>query len=99
MSKLTIIFLLIISVGLQIKLWFRPDGIRSIMSLNREIEQKKIELNNLQARKNNLLNSIEQLKKNPEFIEEHARVIFGMIKKNEAYYRVIEIANENFIKQ
>ena len=41
MSKLTIIFLLIISVGLQIKLWFRPDGIRSIMSLNREIEQKK----------------------------------------------------------
>ena len=93
MSKLTIIFLLIISVGLQIKLWFRPDGIRSIMSLNREIEQKKIELNNLQARNNNLL------KKNPEFIEEHARVIFGMIKKNEAYYRVIEIANENFIKQ
>ena len=99
MIRLAIIFLLIISVGLQIKLWFRPDGIRSIMNLNKEIKQKKIELYSLQARNDSLLSTIEQLKKNPDSMEEHARVIFGMIKKNEDYYRVMELANENFIKQ
>ncbi len=52
MTKITIIALIIISLNLQFKLWCRPDGIHAIIKLNNEIEQKQIELNNLQIRNN-----------------------------------------------
>jgi len=44
----------------------------------------------LRNRNTQLLNHITLLKQNPNTIEEHARVVFGMIKKDETYYRVIE---------
>ncbi len=90
MSKITIILLMIISVVLQFKLWFRPDGMRGIMKINAEIRQQETELDNLRNRNTQLLNHITLLKQNPNTIEEHARVVFGMIKKDETYYRVIE---------
>lgn len=98
MNKIVIIFLVFISVGLQIKLWCKADGINNIIKLNQEIEQRTKELQNLKLRNEILLNNIQQLKKNPTCIEEQARIVLGMIKKNETYYRIIENNNENFIK-
>jgi cell division protein FtsB len=98
MTKIAIIFLLIISSILQIKLWFSTDGIKNIIKLNNDIIEKTRELDELQSRNNNLSQNIPLLKKNPIFIEEQARTILGMIKKNETFYRVIETSNENLIK-
>lgn len=90
MSKIAIILLMIISVMLQYKLWFRADGMRGIIKINQEIKQQEIELSHLRNRNTRLLDNIRLLKQNPNTIEEHARVVFGMIKKDETYYRVIE---------
>lgn len=98
MLKIAILSLMIISACLQFNLWCRSDGVRSIIKINKDITRQKTELTQLHNRNNILFKKIEQLKKNPESIEEHARVTLGMVKKNETYYRVIEVANENFIK-
>lgn len=90
MNKLVICFLLIVISSLQFKLWFKADGMKGIIKINREITQQKLELNNLRARNQELANSIKLMKKNPKSVEEHARVIFGMIKKDETYYRIID---------
>lgn len=98
MSKAAIILLLIVSSILQIKLWFSKDGIKNIIKLNNNIIEQTRELDELQSRNNNLSQHIPLLKNNPIFIEEQARTVLGMIKKNETFYRVIETSNENIIK-
>lgn len=97
-NKLIIILFILISLTLQIKLWHKNRGIDNIMQLNKEIAQKTKELNNLKLRNNILLDNIQLFKKNHAYIEEQARVVLGMIKKNETYYRIIENHNENIIK-
>lgn len=90
MSKIAIILLIIISGMLQLKLWFRPDGMHGIIKIKKEIKQQEIELNHLRNRNAKLLENLTLLKQNVNTIEEHARVVFGMIKADEIYYRVIE---------
>lgn len=90
MTKIAIIFLILISIVLQFKLWFKSDGIRGFIKLNKEVVAQQVELNKLKNRNKNLFNHIKLLKNNPEAIEEQARMVFGMIKPDETYYRVIE---------
>ncbi len=90
MNKIAILLLTTVSLVLQFKLWFRPDGIYGLIKINKLNKQESIELNDLKIRNAKLLYSIKLLKQNPNIIEEHARVNFGMIKKDEIYYRVIE---------
>lgn len=90
MNKISILLLIIVSSVLQFKLWFRPDGVHGIIKINRSIKQQEMELNDLRLRNEKLFESIKLLKQNPQAIEEYARVNFGMIKKDEIYYRIIE---------
>lgn len=91
MFKVAIIALSIISLSLQYKLWFKEEGgISGIIKIRTEIKKQEENLINLKQRNFELLESIKTLKENPNTVEEYARVIFGMIKKDEAYYRVID---------
>lgn len=91
MFKIAIIALLIILLSLQYKLWFKEEGgIPGIIKIRTEIKKQEENLINLKKRNVELLESIKTFKENPNTIEEHARVIFGMIKKDEVYYRVID---------
>jgi cell division protein FtsB len=90
MNKISILLLIIVSSVLQCKLWFRPDGVHGIIKINQSIKQQEMELNDLRLRNEKLFESIKLLKQNPQAIEEYARVNFGMIKKDEIYYRIIE---------
>ena len=97
-NKLIIISFIFIAGMLQAKLWRKTNSINSIAELNQEIAQKTIELHNLKQRNDILLKNVQLIKKNHAYIEEPARSILGMIKKNETYYRIIENNNENFTK-
>lgn len=97
-NNLIIIFFILVSVNLQVKLWRKTNGINTIIQLNQEIAQKTKELHTLKSRNNILLKNIQLLKKNHAYIEEPARSVLGMIKKNETYYRITENHNENLIK-
>lgn len=90
MFKIAIIALLIILLSLQYKLWFKEGGIPGVIKIRNEIKKQEENLVKFKKRNIELLESIKTLKKNPNTIEEHARVIFGMIKKDETYYRVID---------
>ena len=90
MSKIAILLLIVVSSILQFKLWSRPDGVRGIIKINQLIKQQEVELDALRLRNDKLFDSVKLLKQNPQAIEEYARVNFGMIKKDEIYYRIIE---------
>ena len=97
-NKLIIISFIIVAGILQAKLWRKTNSINSIIELNQEIAQKTRELHNLKLRNDILLKNVQLIKKNPAYIEEPARYILGMVKKNETYYRIIENNNENLTK-
>lgn len=90
MHKIIIMILLTILISLQYKLFFKDQGIKNVIKLNSEVKQQQIELSNLQLRNNMIKSEIKLIKDNPKAIEEYARVMFGMIKKDETYYRIIE---------
>jgi cell division protein FtsB len=90
MSKVIIVLLTVISVFLQFKFWFKPDGIRGIINIERLTSQQEKQLSILQERNLKLLGIIKLLKQNPSALEEYARVNFGMIKKDEIFYRIID---------
>lgn len=90
MQKLSIIFLLTLLVILQYKLWFKIDGISGVIQIKNEIKKQEDNLLILKLNNIELLENIKDLKQNQNIIEEHVRVTFGMIKKDETYYRIIE---------
>lgn len=97
-NKLIIISFILMSGILQATLWRKTNSINSIVELNQELTQKTRELHNLKQRNDILLKNVQLIKKNHAYIEEPARSILGMIKKNETYYRIIENNNENLTK-
>lgn len=90
MRRISIIGLLIIFISLQCKLWFTEDGISGVIKIKKEVKKHETQLATLRARNITLLENIKNIKQNPNTIEEHARVTFGMIKKDETYYRLVD---------
>ena len=85
MTKSLLAALIILFGLLQYKLWFDPDGVRSIWHL-RSLTEKQSEMN-LDLKKGNatLKAEVASLKSGKEAIEERARHDLGMIKKGEIF--------------
>ncbi len=88
--KLLALFLLLLLLWLQYKVWLEEGGVPEVIELQKEVESVKNEVDILQERNSSLDAEVKDLKKGFDAIEERARSEMGMIKKGETYYQVIE---------
>lgn len=92
--KLAISLLLAMLLVEQYALWSRNGGIVTAWGLYQESDAQRGENARLQDRNRALEAEVVDLKRGLDAIEEHARADLGMIKKNETFFRVIEIPDE-----
>lgn len=85
--NIILIFLLLISLWM---LWFGDGGANDLREKQGLYQQQLHENKELQARNDQLLAEVEDLKNGLEAIEERARSEMGMIKDDETFIQVIE---------
>jgi len=84
------IFLVVMVVSLQYRLWVGPGSWAQIALLEREIKGQREQNDHLVARNQMLAGEVLSLKSGVEAIEEHARNDLGMIKRGETFYLVVD---------
>jgi cell division protein FtsB len=88
--KLFVLFLIVVLIGLQYKLWVDEDGVRKLANLNSRINEQQ-EVNQQMYERNEVLAAeVEDLKSGHDAIEERARMELGMIREGETFFQVIE---------
>lgn len=85
-----VIFLVILLVGLQYKLWFGSGGVRDLFHLEHKLTVQKAANKKLDAQNRALDADILELKSGDQALEEQARYELGMVKDGEVYYQVTE---------
>lgn len=89
MLKLANIFLFLLILGLQYRLWYGYANYSQIESLQSTINSQKIELAKLEERNAGLVYEVLDLRNGSDALEEYAREEVGMIKKDEVFYQVL----------
>ncbi len=84
------IFLLLILLGLQYRLWVGAGSWADVAALDRKIEQQQEKNERLMARNQLLEGEVISLKSGLDAIEERARNDLGMIKRDETFYLVVD---------
>ena len=82
--------LLLIFLALQYRLWVGEGSYAEVRHLQREIANRKAELERMEKENQELRAEIEDLKKGLEAIQERARSELGMIKEGETYFQIVE---------
>ena len=85
--------LLVITIGLQYRLWFGEGSLEQLSVLEKELNQQKIENKRLEERNRILTVEIKELREGSDSIEEKARTEMGMIKEGETFYLIVEDEN------
>ncbi len=83
------VFLLLVLVGLQYRLWVGEGSLAEVHSLKQEIVRQGAELEELRARNRALIAEVQNLKEGVEALEERARAELGMVKEGETFFQVI----------
>jgi len=81
--------LLVVVLGLQYRLWLSGDGVRELARLSETVERQKSENAELEARNQQMIAEVSDLKAGMAAIEERARSELGMIGRNETFYQVV----------
>lgn len=92
-ARLTLVLLVILLV-LQFRVWFGEGSLEEVTALKRRIDQQAAEIDQLQARNQQLLNEVQFLKQGTEGVEHMARSELGMIREGETFYMVVDDADE-----
>ncbi len=87
-----IFFLLLLTAGLQYRLWYGEGSLLEIIRLKTLITEGETINQKLLDRNKLLEKEVQTLKSHPEFLEERARADLGMIKSGETFFLVIEPA-------
>ncbi|MBC3766310.1 cell division protein FtsB [Neptunicella marina] len=87
--------LLILLCALQYRLWFGKNSILDYRQMRQEVEQQMQQNANMKQRNSLLKADIHDLKIGLEAIEERARNELGLIKKDETFYRILPMENNN----
>lgn len=88
--KIVVFILIAIVLLLQYPLWFGSGSVANLWRLEREIAAQEEENALLRERNAALEAEVVDLKTGLEAIEERARAELGMVKKDEAFYQIIE---------
>lgn len=89
-SRILPIFLLILLLVFQYRLWFQSDGIIDMLRLKKELTTEMQENDQLKKRNQLLLQQVQRLQNNNDAIESRARHELGMIKHGETFYQVVK---------
>ena len=92
--RIFLLFLLIVLVILQYKLWIAPDGMRAVIQLKQDMQVQQEKNSVLAVRNQVLAAEVQDLKSGNDAIEERARSELGMIRKGETFFQVIEKEQE-----
>jgi cell division protein FtsB len=90
MKKIIFCLLIILLLSLQYRLWIDKQGMRMFKELKRLVKTESTTNQGLIERNNRLDVQVRALKKEPDALEEHARMELGMIKKGETFYVVLD---------
>lgn len=89
MKKL-IIFLLILIVLLQYRLWFSDGGVTELSRLETRLTQLREQVKEREERNASLEADVRDLKEGDDAIEERARQELGMIRNGEIFVQIID---------
>jgi len=89
MRKL-ILFLVILLVYLQYRLWLGDGGLLELWNVHQEVEAQRDENSRLRERNEALNAQVLDLKQGLDAIEERAREDMGMVKQGETFYQIVE---------
>ena len=89
MRKL-ILFLVILLVYLQYRLWLGDGGLLDLWNVHQEVEAQRDENARLRERNEALNAQVMDLKQGLDAIEERAREDMGMVKQGETFYQIVE---------
>ena len=92
--KLITIFMVLLLLLLQYRLWMGNGSLVEVSLLKDKIEKIKSENQRLKERNLSLTAEVFNLKQGNEAIEEIARSEMGMIKDGETFYQIIESADQ-----
>ena len=84
-----VVFLLILLLALQYRLWFGSGSVQEVWQLREQARQTRVELQESQARNVTLEAEVRDLKSGLDAIEERARTDLGMIESGETFYRFV----------
>ncbi|MDY6991206.1 MAG: cell division protein FtsB [Pseudomonadota bacterium] len=84
------VMLSILLLSLHYQLWFGPESYQQLNELQRLIQKQQQENAELTARNKILAAEVQDLKHGLEAIEEKARREFGMIKRGEIFYQIVD---------
>ncbi len=90
MLRYVALFLLLLLIALEIKLWAGAGGMREVWLLERRLAEQKEENQRLRQRNEALAAEVRDLKNGKAAIEERARSELGLIKPGEVFYQVVE---------
>ena len=89
MRKL-ILFLIILLVYLQYRLWLGDGGLLELWNVHQDVEAQREENARLRERNEALNAQVLDLKQGLDAIEERAREDMGMVKQGETFYQIVE---------
>ena len=89
MRKL-ILFLVILLVYLQYRLWLGNGGLLELWNVHLDVETQRAENVRLRERNEALNAEVLDLKHGLDAIEERAREDMGMVKQGETFYQVVK---------
>lgn len=88
--KPLMIFLAVILILLQYRLWFSHDGLPVVLYLHHQVEIQRQDNDVLEKRNQLLAADVHDLKSGLDALEERARNDMGMIKSGETFFHIIE---------
>ena len=88
--KLLPIFLVILFIFLQYRLWISEGGLIDMFRFKKQYAMAQQENEKLKQRNQVLLERVQNFKKNPSLAESRARHELGMIRKDEKFYQVVK---------
>ncbi len=89
------IVLAVAGVGLQADLWFSDDGYRKTLKLRAAVAEQRQLNESLRARNAALDAEVVNLKQGNDAAEERARTDLGMIGREETFYQVVPVAQND----
>ena len=84
------LFLLLVLLGLQYKLWFGDGSVLQSAQLAKQLALQEEANNKLAARNRAVEADISELKSGDQALEEQARYDLGMVKQGETYYQFVD---------
>ncbi len=94
-TRWLIMVLALAGIGLQADLWFSDDGYRKTLKLRTAVAEQRQLNESLRARNAALDAEVVNLKQGNDAAEERARTDLGMIGRDETFYQVVPVAQND----